>query len=76
MFKTFIGLLKHYKAEDDTICQIVGFKFQSLNQQQIQQQAKTDSKQDQPELDHISLDSLYKITLIFLKLRSRDMNKL
>ncbi len=76
MFKTFIGLLKHYKAEDDTICQIVGFKFQSLNQQQIQQQAKTDSKQDQPELDHISLDSLYKITSYLLKYNIIDLDSL
>ena len=41
MHRTFIPLLQKYKAEDDTICQIIGFKFQALNQQEakLQQQA-------------------------------------
>ncbi len=72
MFKTFIGLLKHYKAEDDTICQIVGFKFQSL----YQQQSKTDSKQDQNENDIINIDSLYKITSYLLKYNIIDLESL
>jgi THO complex subunit 2 len=76
MFKTFIGLLKHYKAEDDTICQIVGFKFQSLNQQQIQQQSKTDTKQDQQETEQINLDSLYKTTSYLLKHNIIDLDSL
>ena len=38
MHETFIGLLKHYKSEDDTICQIIGFKFQALHQQEVQLQ--------------------------------------
>ncbi len=49
MYDTFVGLLKHYKPEDDTICQIIGFKFQSLNQQQLnlqQKQSKENSSKD------------------------------
>jgi THO complex subunit 2 len=40
MHGTFIELLRDYKAEEDTVCQIVGFKYQSLHQQQVAQQQK------------------------------------
>jgi hypothetical protein len=48
MHSTFISLLKNYKAEDETICQIIGFKYQSLTQreklqQQQQQQLLVDT---------------------------------
>ena len=34
MHVAFINLLKAYKAEDETICQIIGFKVHSLHQQE------------------------------------------
>jgi hypothetical protein len=45
MHHSFISLLRNYKAEDETICQIIGFKFQSLNQQEtaIQQKSSLDT---------------------------------
>ncbi len=76
MFKTFIGLLKHYKAEDDTICQIVGFKFQALHQKQQQQaSSKSDTKQE-PDVENISIESLYKITSYLLKHNIIDLDSL
>lgn len=80
MYKTFIGLLKHYKAEDETICQIIGFKFQSLHQQQ-QSQAKSrkaDSDVTLQELisEHISIESLYTVTSYLLKYKMIDLDLL
>ncbi len=43
MHESFISLLKNYKAEDETICQIIGFKFQSLNQQETKLQSQKDT---------------------------------
>lgn len=66
MYHTFLGLLKHYKAEDDTICQIIGFKFQSLHQ--LNQANKTDdSSQD---------SSLYLITSYLLMHKIIDLDSL
>jgi THO complex subunit 2 len=80
MYKTFIGLLKHYKAEEETICQIIGFKFQSLHQQQ-QLQAKTRKNEadltiNELNADHISMDSLYTVTSYLLKYKMIDMDLL
>ena len=30
-YKNYVKLLKEYKSENETICNIIGFKFQSLN---------------------------------------------
>lgn len=82
MYKTFIGLLKHYKAEDETICQIIGFKFQSLHQQQLQQtQAKSGGKGESGDTipqnaDHINMDSLYTVTSYLLKYNMIDLDLL
>jgi hypothetical protein len=80
MYKTFIGLLKHYKAEDETICQIIGFKFQSLHQQQqLQAKArKTDSDVTLQEIisEHISIESLYTVTSYLLKYKMIDLDLL
>ena len=40
MHRVFIGLLKNYKADEETICHSIGFKFQSLHliEQQMKQQ--------------------------------------
>jgi hypothetical protein len=90
MHETFIGLLRHYKAEEDTICQIVGFKFQSLHQQQLAQQAKVAKDQpmigkdgkpivenlDAPVLENINLESLYKVAAYLLKFKIIDLDLL
>ncbi len=77
MYTTFIGLLKHYKAEDETICQIIGFKFQALYQQQ-QLHAKThknDSADHQTlQEDRISIESLYTVTSYLLKYKMIDLD--
>lgn len=64
MYETFLALLKHYKADDDTICQIIGFKYQSLHQLNL-------SSDDQP-----SSDSLYLVTSYLVKYRLIDLNDL
>lgn len=64
MYETFLALLKHYKADDDTICQIIGFKYQSLHQ-------LNQTNDDQP-----SSDSLYLVTSYLLKHRLIDLNDL
>lgn len=59
LYDTFIGLLKHYKAEEDTIGQIIGFKYQSLHQLQlahhqkiVKEIASTNSKDNKPQQPH------------------------
>ena len=52
MHGTFIPLLKNYKSENETICQIIGFKFQSLNQKEKQlQQLQMDTNLDQQQTE-------------------------
>ncbi len=70
MFKTFIHLLRNYKVENDTICQMLGFKFQSIHQ--LQQQQMSTNKEKELH-DHYSFhqlknaSSLYKVTSYLLK---------
>jgi THO complex subunit 2 len=53
MHKTYIELLKEYKSDEDSIGQIVGFKFQSLHQEQrkAQQQLQQQLQQMQFSVD-------------------------
>lgn len=53
MHEAFIDLLKAYKAEDETICQIIGFKFQSLHQQEkdLLQQFQQQQQQQMDQTD-------------------------
>lgn len=80
MYKTFIGLLKHYKAEDETICQIIGFKFQSLHQQQLLQAKSRKNEADltlqEMNAERISIDSLYTVTSYLLKYKMIDLDLL
>ncbi|CAF0721331.1 unnamed protein product [Brachionus calyciflorus] len=64
MYETFLALLKHYKADDDTICQIIGFKYQSLH--------NLNQKNDDPP----SSDSLYLVTSYLLKYAMIDLDSL
>ena len=81
MFKTFIHLLRSYKVENDTICQMLGFKFQSIHQLQQQQQQMSTTK-DKDLLDHHSFhqlknaSSLYKVTSYLLKHQIVDLDLL
>ncbi len=70
MYRTFIELLKNYKSENETICQIVGFKFQSLNQkekniQQQQQQQQLEvtehSKSNNNDQNDLNLYQMYHL---------------
>jgi THO complex subunit 2 len=65
MYENYIALLKHYKPDEDTICQIVGFKFQSLSAQRATE-----------HLTHNSNNSLYKITAYLLKHQLIDLDAL
>jgi hypothetical protein len=91
MHVAFINLLKAYKAEDETICQIIGFKFQSLHQQEKdllqqhqQQQQQQQSEGDSSKLDahfynnHIkfSTSSLYTVTSYLLQYKMIDIDLL
>ena len=77
MYQTFIGLLKHYKADDETICQIIGFKFQSLHQQQQLHAKNHKSDSDVCMLeDRISVESLYTVTSYLLKYKIIDLDLL
>lgn len=69
MYETYIALLKHYKPDEETICQIVGFKFQSL---------ASHSAPDSNNNSHhtTSNDSLYKITSYLLKHDLIDLDSL
>ena len=62
MHGTFIPLLKDYKPEDETICQIIGFKFQSLNQKEKQlQQLQLDTNHlDQQQQSEFNMYQLYQ----------------
>lgn len=62
LHETYVELLKHYKPDEDTICQIVGFKFQ--------QSASV------PSDIGSALDSLYKMTSYLLKHRLVDLDAL
>jgi len=47
LHRTFIPLLQKYKADNETICQIIGFKFQALNQQEAKLQEQAHSDKDE-----------------------------
>lgn len=70
MFETYIALLKHYKPDEDTICQIVGFKFQSLASQSVLNESSGSHHTT------TSNESLYKITSYLLKHELVDLDAL
>lgn len=84
MYKTFIQLLRNYKSEEDTICQIIGFKFQSLHQQQqaqLKQMAASASENDHNNNSSsneqlVAMGSLYKVTSYLLKYKIIDLDSL
>lgn len=53
LHRTFIPLLQKYKADNETICQIIGFKFQALNQQEakLQSQAHKEETNSKSNID-------------------------
>ena len=65
MYETYIALLKHYKPDEETICQIVGFKFQSIACQRPVDYST-----------HNHNNSLYKITAYLLKHKLIDLDAL
>ena len=79
MYKTFIQLLKNYKSEEDTICQIIGFKFQSLHQQQqaqLKQMASAENDHNNNNEQLVSMGSLYKVTSYLLKYKIIELDSL
>lgn len=86
MHVAFINLLKAYKAEDETICQIIGFKFQSLHQQekdlltqhQQMQTENTDKLDTHFYQNHLKFlnSTLYIVTSYLLKYKMIDLDLL
>ena len=89
MHETFVGLLRHYKTEDDTVCQIIGFKFQSLYQQQLLLQQKLakelpptgkDSRllqgEGSGEGERVSIESFCTVAAYLLKFKIIDLDNL
>ena len=86
MHVAFINLLKAYKAEDETICQIIGFKFQSLHQQekdlltqhQQMQTENTDKLDTHFYQNHLKFlnSTLYTVTSYLLKYKMIDLDLL
>lgn len=75
MYETYIALLKHYKPDEETICQIMGFKFQSL----AAAAANSSQMSDSSSHSHSSVnnnESLYKITSYLLKHQLIDLDSL
>lgn len=74
MYETYIALLKHYKPDEETICQIVGFKFQSLAASSATAAAAlSDHHKSQSSSNN---ESLYKITSYLLKHELIDLDAL
>ena len=86
MHVAFINLLKAYKAEDETICQIIGFKFQSLHQQekdlltqhQQMQTENTDKLDTHFYQNHLKFlnSTLYTVTSYLFKYKMIDLDLL
>lgn len=92
MNQTFINLLRNYKSEDETICQIIGFKYQALNEQEskLQQEKNIDldsrsgiDQQTQQDFHFYQLHNvqfknslLYTVTAYLLKYEMIDLDSL
>jgi hypothetical protein len=86
MHGSFIELLRNYKAEENTVCQMMGFKYQSLHQLQETQQQETQYNENHQFTNtdtgltepggKITQDSLYTVTAYLLKFKIIDLDLL